>query len=46
VQLPTNSDTLTAEDLQNLIFALYVQDKAGIPGAKEKLNKIKLIMLT
>ena len=46
VQLPPGSDALTTEDLQNLIFALHVQAKAGILGAKEKLDQIKLIMLT
>jgi len=45
-QLPPGSDALTAEDLQNLIFALYVQDKAGIPSAKEKLDRIKLIIFS
>ena len=45
-QLPSSSDTLTAEDLQNLIFALYVQAKAGITSSKEKLDQIKLIILS
>ena len=45
-QLPPGSDTLTAEDLQNLIFALYVQAKAGIATSKEKLDQIKLIMFS
>ena len=45
VQLPPGSDALTSEDLQNLIFALYVQAKAGITSAKEKLDQIKLIIL-
>jgi len=45
-QLPPGNDALTAEDLQNLIFALYVQSKAGIATAKEKLDRIKLIMLS
>jgi len=45
-QLPPGSDALTAEDLQNLIFALYVQSKAGIATAKEKLDKIKQIILS
>jgi len=44
-QLPSGSGELTAEDLQHLIFALYVQAKAGIANAKEKLDNIKLIML-
>ena len=44
-QLPPGSGELTAEDLQHLIFALYVQAKAGIANAKEKLDDIKLIML-
>jgi hypothetical protein len=43
--LPPCSDTLTAEDFQNLIFALYVQAKAGIASSKEKLEQIKRIML-
>ena len=46
VQLPPGSNTLSAEELQQLVFALYVQAKAGIPGAKEKLDRIKMIMLT
>ena len=45
-QLPPGSDTLTAEDLQNLLFALYVQAKAGITASKEKLDQIKLIILS
>ena len=45
VQLPPSSDALTAEDLQQLVVALYVQAKAGITNAKEKLDQIKLIML-
>jgi len=44
--LPPGSDTLTVEDLQHLIFALYVQAKAGITNSKEKLDQIKTIMLT
>ncbi|MDR2687192.1 MAG: hypothetical protein LBB75_05520 [Oscillospiraceae bacterium] len=46
LQLPPGSDTLTAEDLQQLVFALYVQAKAGIANAKEKLDQIKLIILS
>jgi len=46
VQLPPGSDTLTAEDLQQLVFALYVQAKAGITASKEKLDQIKLIILS
>lgn len=45
-QLPPGSGELTGEDLQNLVFALYVQAKAGIANAKEKLDNIKRIMLT
>ena len=45
-QLPPCSGALTAEDLQQLVVALYVQAKAGIPSSKEKLDQIKLIMLT
>ena len=45
-QLPPGSDALTAEDLQQLVFALYVQAKAGIANSKEKLDQIKLIMLS
>jgi len=45
-QLPPNSDALTAEDLQQLVVALYVQAKAGISTSKEKLEQIKLIMLS
>ncbi|MCL2494859.1 MAG: hypothetical protein FWE98_04290 [Oscillospiraceae bacterium] len=44
-QLPPASGTLTAEDLQQLVFALYVQAKAGIANSKEKLDQIKLILL-
>jgi len=43
--LPPKSDALTAEDLQQLVVALYVQAKAGIANSKEKLDQIKLIML-
>jgi len=46
VQLPPGSDTLTAEDLQQLVFALYVQAKAGITASKEKLDQIKLIIFS
>jgi len=45
-QLPPGSDTLTAEDLQNLIFALCVQAKAGIATSKEKLDQIKLVIFS
>jgi len=45
-QLPPNSDALTAEDLQQLVVALYVQAKAGIANSKEKLDQIKLIMFS
>ena len=45
-QLPPSSDALTVEDLQQLVFALYVQAKAGIANAKEKLDQIKLIILS
>lgn len=31
-------------DLQRLIFTLYVQAKAGIPGPKQKLDQIKLVL--
>jgi len=44
-QLPPGSDALTAEDLQQLLFALYVQAKAGIANSKEKLEQIKQIIL-
>jgi len=44
-QLPPGSGALTAEDLQQLVFALYVQAKAGIANSKEKLDQIKLILL-
>jgi len=46
VKLPPGSDTLTADDLQQLVFALYIQSKAGIPGAKEKLNQILLVLFS
>jgi len=45
-QLPSSSEALTAEDLQNLIFALYVQAKAGITSSTEKLDQIKLIIFS
>jgi len=45
-QLPPGSDTLTSDELQRLIDALYIQAKAGIASSKEKLEQIKLIMLT
>jgi len=45
-QLPSGSEDLNADDLQNLVFALYVQAKAGIPGAKEKLDRIKLVIFS
>jgi len=45
-QLPPGSGALTAEELQQLVVALYVQAKAGIANAKEKLDQIKLIMLS
>jgi len=45
-QLPSGSEDLNADDLQNLVFALYVQAKAGIPGAKEKLDQIKLVIFS
>jgi hypothetical protein len=43
-QLPADSEALTAEDLQQLVFALYVQAKAGITSSKEKLDQIKLVI--
>jgi len=46
MQLPPGSDALTTEDMQNLIFALCVQAKAGITNSKEKLDQIKLIMFS
>jgi len=46
VQFPPSGETLTAEDLQQLVFALYVQAKAGITSSKEKLDQIKQIILT
>ena len=46
LQLPPGSDTLTVEDFQNLIFALYVQAKAGIISSKEKLDKITLVIFS
>ena len=46
LQLPPGSEALTAEDLQQLVFALYVQAKAGIPGSKEKLDQIKLVIFS
>ena len=45
-QLPPSGETLTVEDLQQLVFALYVQAKAGITSSKEKLDQIKQIILT
>jgi len=45
-QLPPSSDALTTEDLQQLVFALYVQAKAGITSSKEKLDEIKLIIFS
>ena len=45
VQLSPGSDALTVEDLQQLVFALYVQAKAGIISSKEKLDQIKQIIL-
>ena len=45
-QLPPNSDTLSSEELQNLVFALYVQAKAGIFGSKEKLDQIKAVIFS
>jgi len=44
--LPPDSDALTVEDLQQLVVALHVQAKAGITSSKEKLDQIKLIMLS
>jgi hypothetical protein len=44
-QLPSGNETLSADDLQQLVFALYVQAKAGISNTKEKLDQIKLIIL-
>jgi len=43
-QLPSGSEALTVEELQQLVFALYVQAKAGITNSKEKLDQIKLII--
>jgi len=45
-QLPPGSDALTADDLQQLVVALYVQAKAGISCSKEKLDQIKLIIFS
>ena len=45
-QLPPGSDTLTSDELQRLIDALYIQAKAGIASSKEKLDKIKLIIFS
>ena len=45
-QLPPNSDALTGDDLHLLLNALNIQAKAGIASAKDKLNHIKLILLT
>ncbi|MCL2299259.1 MAG: hypothetical protein FWC27_03820 [Firmicutes bacterium] len=45
-QLPPGSEALTAEDLQDLVFALYVQAKASIPGSKEKLDQIKQVIFS
>jgi len=44
--LPSGSDTLTVEDLQQLIYALCIQAKAGIANAKEKLDQIKLTIFS
>ena len=44
--MPPGSDALTAENLQQLVFALYVQAKAGITASKEKLDQIKRIIFT
>ena len=41
-----SSDALTAEDLQQLVLALDMQAKAGTANAKEKLDQIKLIILS
>ena len=43
-QLPPGSDEMTSEDLQQLVFALYVQAKAGITASKDKLDQIKRII--
>ena len=43
-QLPPGSDTLSSDELQRLIDALYIQAKAGIASSKEKLDQIKLII--
>ncbi|MCL2301323.1 MAG: hypothetical protein FWC27_14365 [Firmicutes bacterium] len=45
-QLPPGSGALTGEDLQQLVIALYVQAKAGITSAKEKLDQIKLVIFS
>jgi len=45
-QLPPSSDTPTGDELQDLIFALYVQTKAGIISSKEKLDRIKLVIFS
>jgi len=45
-QLPLGSDALTADDLQQLVVALYVQAKAGITSSKDKLDQIKLIIFS
>ena len=45
-QLPPGSDTLTGEHLQQLVFALHVQAKAGITSSKDKLDQIKLIIFS
>ena len=45
-QLPPNSDTLVEADYQLLFQALYIQNKAGIPSAKDKLAQIHLMLLS
>jgi len=45
-QLPPGSDAMTSEELQQLVYALHIQAKAGITNSKEKLNQIKLIIFS
>jgi len=45
-QLPPGSDTLDSDDLRILFDALTIRVKAGIPDAKDRLDQIKLIILS
>ena len=45
-QLSPSNDSLTTEELQQLVYALTIQAKADIISAKEKLNRIKLVIFS